>query len=155
MNTLYTFLGRIRTVYCWLFRPVTLGVKALVLDKNGHILLVEHSYKHGWYLPGGGVDRGETIMDAVCRELREEAAIQCPTPPLLVHGLFYNRLDFKNDHIAFFVVTDWDYLADHKPSPEISRFGFFDPKNLPDGTTPATRRKIEEYLNNSMGTYHW
>lgn len=155
MNALYTVLGKLRTIYCWVFRPVTLGVKALVLDSKGHVLLVEHSYKSGWYLPGGGVDRGETALDAVQRELREEVGMRCEAMPELANGLFYNRLDFKNDHIALFIVRDWSYLEGQKASPEIARFGFFDPKNLPPGTTTASKRKIEECLNNTISPFHW
>src|SRR6187200_446523 len=43
-----------------LTRGMSLGVRALVRDENGRILLIRHSYAPGWLLPGGGVERGET-----------------------------------------------------------------------------------------------
>ncbi len=155
MDLVYNLLGRLRTAYCWVFRPVTLGVKALVLDKQGHVLLVEHTYKSGWYLPGGGIDRGESALDSVQRELKEEAGIECSAAPQLVTGLFYNQLDYKNDHIALFVVREWHYLSGQRTSPEIKSFGFFDPQNLPEGTTNATRRKIEEVLSGTLTPFQW
>jgi ADP-ribose pyrophosphatase YjhB (NUDIX family) len=47
---------------------------AAIIVEDGRILLVRH-LKDGheyWLLPGGGVDPGETLKDALCRELREE-----------------------------------------------------------------------------------
>src|SRR5260221_5321459 len=67
-------------------RGMTLGVRAAVFDEAGRIFLVRHSYAPGWPLPGGGVERGETIYDAVSREVQEEGGIvvagaaACPLP---------------------------------------------------------------------------
>jgi len=67
-------------------RPVTLGVKAVVTDVDERILLVRHGYLPGWHFPGGGVEAGETCVQALARELEEEAMITIDAPPLL-HGV--------------------------------------------------------------------
>ncbi len=48
------------------------AVRAVVLDKDGHIALL-HASKNTYYkLPGGGVEKGEDFEEALRRECREE-----------------------------------------------------------------------------------
>ncbi len=92
-------LRRIMHFYWRFSRAMTLGVRALVIDERGRILLVKHSYVRGWHLPGGGVEAGETVAEALGRELREEANIELTAAPQL-HGIFFNRRVSRRDHVA-------------------------------------------------------
>ena len=86
--------------FYWRFaRAMTLGVRALVIDARGRIFLVKHSYIVGWHLPGGGVETGETLREALARELREEGNIELTGPPHL-HGMFFNKRVSRRDHVA-------------------------------------------------------
>src|ERR1700681_2745972 len=80
-----------------LTRGMTLGVRALVIGPDGRIFLVKHSYVSGWHLPGGGGEPGETLIDALIRELREEGNLE-PTAPPLLHGMFFNDSLSPRDH---------------------------------------------------------
>lgn len=40
-----------------------------------HLLLIERGDGHGWAIPGGGLDEGETAWDGCVRELVEETGI--------------------------------------------------------------------------------
>ena len=82
-------------------RGVTLGVRGLVIDKDQRIFLVTHTYVPGWQLPGGGVEPGETMAEALARELVEEGNIEILEPPVL-HGLFFNSRVSQRDHVALF-----------------------------------------------------
>ena len=86
--------------------PYCLGVRIVVRDRDGAVLLVRHSYLPGWYLPGGGVDKGEVMAMAATRELAEEAGISCDGLPKLV-GIYLNRGAMGRDHIGLYMVESW------------------------------------------------
>ncbi len=65
---------RARRFYWRLVRPTTLGSRCLVLGDDT-VLLVRHTYEPWWYLPGGGVKRGESCAEAARREAWEEAGL--------------------------------------------------------------------------------
>lgn len=144
-----------RLLHLWgrLTRGVTLGVRAAVIDPEGHILLVRHTYVAGWHLPGGGVDPGETAEEAVRRELMEEAAIRLTAPPRL-HGLFLNTHLAARDHVAVFVAQGYEAGA-AAPDREIAEVGFFPPAALPAAATPATRRRLDEILRGRPPAPYW
>jgi len=139
--------------YSRLTRGKTLGVRGLVLDDHGRVLLVEHTYVEGWWLPGGGVDAGETSQAAVARELREEAGVNpLETPKLLsVHS---NEAFFPGDHVLLFRVDRWEHCG-MKAQGEIRNVGFFAPDALPDTTNRGTRRRIQEALAGAPVALDW
>jgi 8-oxo-dGTP pyrophosphatase MutT (NUDIX family) len=141
--------------FYWRFsRGLTLGVRAVVLDPQGRIFLVEHSYIPGWHLPGGGVERGETMHEALERELKEEGNIDILGPPIF-HGLYFNARVSDRDHVALFVVREFRQETPPAPNREITRSGFFAPDNLPDETTRATRARLAEVLGGADIAHRW
>jgi ADP-ribose pyrophosphatase YjhB (NUDIX family) len=139
----------------WRFsRGLTLGVRAVVIDAAGKVFLVRHSYVSGWHLPGGGVEAGETLPEALARELAEEGGIVVvPTPPL--HGIFFNPVDSPRDHVAVFVVRIFRQDAAPPRSREIAECGFFALDALPAETTPGTRRRLAEVLEGAPIAAKW
>jgi len=130
--------------FYWRFsRPVTLGVRAIVIDGQGRIFLVKHSYIDGWHLPGGGVETGETLTEALARELAEEGNIVMSAAPRL-HGIFFNRRVSRRDHVALYIVRDFRQDESPRPGHEIVAHGFFPLAALPDDTSRATRARIAE-----------
>ena len=147
-------LRRARHAYWRFARAMTLGVRALVIDDEGRIFLVKHSYVSGWHLPGGGVEAGETLGEALARELREEGNIEITAPPRL-HGLFFNNRASQRDHVALFVVRAFRQSAVPVPDREIVAHGFFAADALPNDTTAATRARIIEVLGGAPVSERW
>jgi 8-oxo-dGTP pyrophosphatase MutT (NUDIX family) len=147
-------LRRVLGFYWRFSRGLTLGVRALVIDGEGRIFLVKHSYVRGWHLPGGGVEPGETLVEALARELREEGNIEVTGPPRL-HGIFFNDRDSGRDHVALFLVRNFRQSAAPVPDHEITAHGFFAVEALPDGTTAATRARIVEVIGGAPANERW
>jgi ADP-ribose pyrophosphatase YjhB (NUDIX family) len=147
-------LRRVLHLYWRFARAMTLGVRALVIDDSGRIFLVRHSYVSGWHLPGGGVEAGETITQAIARELREEGNIDISEPPRL-HGVFFNDRDSRRDHVALFVVRAFRQSAAPVPDHEIVAHGFFTVDALPNDTTAGTRSRIIEVLGGAPISERW
>jgi 8-oxo-dGTP pyrophosphatase MutT (NUDIX family) len=139
----------------WRFsRGLTLGARALVFDGEGRVFLVKHSYVPGWHLPGGGVEKGETLLAALERELREEGNIEVSAPPVL-HAVYFNKRASRRDHVALYIIRDFRLIAPPQPNREIIAHGFFAPNELPADTTRATRERIAEVLSGRPPAELW
>lgn len=135
---------RLARPFIWVFGRVVNGVssdvRGVVVNEDGHVLLVEHTYVRGWHLPGGGVERGESPEDALARELVEEAGVMVAAPPRLVAGSVggdapdgYKGLLYRIDH--------WS-ACEPTSRGEILARGWFPPDALPEAATHWTRRRI-------------
>jgi 8-oxo-dGTP pyrophosphatase MutT (NUDIX family) len=139
----------------WRFaRGLTMGVRAVVLDGEGRVFLIRHTYVPGWHLPGGGVEARESALDALARELREEARIDLAGAPQL-HGVFFNARVSRRDHVVVYVVRDFTVIEAKQPDREIAEAGFFSLDALPDGTTAATRRRLAEVASGRTPVDQW
>ena len=120
--------------------PVAFGVAGAVFDPEGRILLVRQSYTRGWRLPGGGVARGEAPSLAVMRELGEEVGLTGGNAEWF--GLYTRRAGWATNLIALFIIKD--AAIAFRPNWEVRDILFVAPDAPPDGTAPATLRRLAE-----------
>ena len=136
LRTLYW----LRKIYQFLVRPINLGVRVMLIQ-DGNVLLVRHVYEDGWFMPGGGMKRNETLEQAARRECREEVGVEMRNIELF--GIFYNFAEWKSDHIALFLSEEFT-MTDKKDS-EIAEKKFFPLDNLPESLGNGHRRRLKEY----------
>jgi 8-oxo-dGTP pyrophosphatase MutT (NUDIX family) len=126
--------------YCFIFRPVRVGVRVMML-KDGKVWLVRQTYMPGWFMPGGGLKRNETLEEAARREGHEETGAELGELTLM--GAYSNFSEWKSDHNILFTCTDFEFKSE--PDDEIAELRAFPLDDLPDNLWPGHRRRVEEY----------
>lgn len=137
-----------------LVRGMTMGVRAAVLDGQGRVFLVRHTYMPGWHLPGGGIEAGQSAREALEMELDEEGHIRLAGEPVLF-GVYQNRHAAPRDHVLLYVVRHFVQERERLPDRELAQTGFFPLDALPAETTAATRRRLEEIAAGRVPPPHW
>lgn len=147
MQSILAIAYRFMCLYWRLLRPVTLGVTAVVTNDKGEVLLVRHTYRKGWFLPGGGVKRGESIEQALRRELFEEVGIKLlDDKPELFFGPYYRKFNGKHDHVFCYKVKNWEGAPSGVPNLEVAEAKFFAPTEIPSLTGELTQTKIAAFM---------
>jgi 8-oxo-dGTP pyrophosphatase MutT (NUDIX family) len=135
-------------------RPATLGVRGVVVNDDGHVLLIRHTYTPGWHFPGGGVEQGETSGLALQRELLEEAGIEAEGSALELVSVHANHAFFPNDHVLVFRVREWSQ-GEPTQRGEVAEIRFVDPMNPPADTTKGTKNRLGELFAGKPKNEHW
>ncbi len=149
-----TFRDRVFQVWFRLRRSATLGVRGIVEDDHGRVLLVRHTYTPGWHFPGGGVEKLETCALSMQRELLEEAGIEAKTEDIELISVHANQAFFPNDHVLVYRIARWSQGAATSRG-EIAEVRFVDPQNPPEGVSPGTRRRLGELFGGKTRCELW
>lgn len=139
--------------YARLTRGLTLGVRGIVTDAEGRVLLIEHTYVAGWYLPGGGVERGEDAELSLAREMVEEVGVRLTGRARLL-SVHSNDAHHRGDHILVYRCEQWE-PCEATSKNEIARMGWFALDALPEGLKPGHRRRIEEAFGGAQVGVLW
>jgi len=120
-----------------------IGVFALIFDE-GHILLGHRRDIDWWNLPGGGMEAGETVDEAVCREVREETGLEIEVERLV--GV-YSKPQKQEVVLTFRCRVIGGTL---QATEENRENRFFAPAALPSNTLPKHRQRVEDALLNQQ-----
>ena len=133
----------------WILRPVTLGVRTLVVDGDRVLLVRQHGIER-WHLPGGAVERGELLADAARREVLEESGCRIEIDRLL--GVYGNFSEQKSDHSIIFVAHPLSPI-DVPLNIEIAEARYFPIAALPPQLNPYVRRRLDDYAAGTWGMH--
>lgn len=133
---------------------MTLGVRIIVPDTQGRVLLVKHTYVPGWHLPGGGVERDETALQAAVKELSEETGIR-PMGELKLVSVHANRVASRRDHVLVYLCNQFEFERPFVPNGEIAEIGFFGKHELPGDTTRGTCARLSEFWDGEPVSAYW
>lgn len=143
------------SVYWKIFKPVTLGVRCIVIDEQDRILLVRHRGTNQWFLPGGMIQKNETLSQAAARELEEETGVKVVSSLLRLFGCYTATKEGKRDYVIVYSVSVNSSLFLPKTCLEIDQIDFFSYGKLPSGISPGTQKRIDEYLDKQPLSDRW
>ncbi len=118
-----------------------IGVNALIFDE-GRVLLAHRRDIDWWNLPGGGMEIGETLEEAVRREVREETGLMVQVERLV--GV-YSKPQKQEVVLTFRCRVTGGTLQATEESRACS---YFPPDALPRNTLPKHRERIMDALLN-------
>ena len=153
MRSLLQLGYRLRRLVLRLLRIRTLGVKVMVFNARGELLLIRNGYgdRSLFALPGGGVKRSEPPEQAARREVREETALDLQRLSLL--STHYSTAEGKRDTVYLYsAIADGVPVADGL---EVEEARFFAVDRLPERISPAALRRIEEHRAGTIADGRW
>ncbi len=134
------------------------SVAAILRDGDGRILLQRRSDNGRWGLPGGSVEIGESVCEAIVREVREETGLDVEAERLI--GVYSDPalqvVRYRSGDVVHYIST---LLACRilggslRTCAETLDLRFFDPAGLPDDLLPMHRIRIADALANRPAAF--
>jgi 8-oxo-dGTP pyrophosphatase MutT (NUDIX family) len=149
---------RLIRAYWWVRRPIILGVRVVIADGN-RVLLVKHSYREGWFLPGGTPEEGESLVETARREAQEETSVALRDVTLL--GMYSSLDGSESNHVAVFQgeLRDQRLNQAAPPSkgavhtPEVSEVRWVSATDPPQQAVEQTRLILQDWRRGRTSTY--
>lgn len=124
------FINKLSRIFWFIARPTTKGVKALIFNNEGKVLMVRLTYySNTWTFPGGGVHKNESETSAIIRECKEEVGVVLKSPEYI--GSLYFEHEYKKDTVFVFKekIDDLTIRIDGK---EVAEAGWYSLDKLPN-----------------------
>ena len=134
------------------------GVSAIILTPDG-VLLQRRDDNGLWGLPGGAVEPGESVRDAVIREVREETCLE--VEPVRLVGVYsapehHQIVTYPDGNVIHYVSSAFECRITGGAlacGPESLALEWFDPERLPADLLPMSRIRIRDALARQVGAF--
>lgn len=130
-------------------RVVRVRTAGLVV-RDGKLLLIAHG-KDGrkyWLVPGGGVDFGESVTEALIREMKEELSVDIETQDLVFSCDSIDPSGHRHVLNMFFSCAENGATPVLGDDPRLCDFGFFSAEEISQMTVfPPCSQQLIDYLN--------
>jgi ADP-ribose pyrophosphatase YjhB (NUDIX family) len=137
-----------QTVLGIIFRHPITGTSIIPILPDGRIVLIRRSDDGCWSLPGGMVDWGEDIPNAVKRELMEETGLELVEIRRLVGVYSAPDRDPRIHSICVVVEAEVQGMMEVKDTLEVLEIQAFPPTSLPKPQMSHDHsRQLQDYLN--------
>ena len=134
------------------------GVAAILRDSNGRILLQRRSDNGLWGLPGGSVEIGESVRDAIVREVREETGLAVEVLRLI--GVYSDPaiqiVRYADGNVVHYISTLFACRilgGTLETCEETLALEFFDPNDLPADLLPMHRVRIRDAMTGNPAAF--
>jgi|SRR5450759_1028757 8-oxo-dGTP diphosphatase len=125
----------------------TIGVFAIVFDNERHILCVKRNYgPRNWTTPGGKLKKGESPIEGLVREVKEETGLRIK--PIRLLGAYSTAF---NDDLVLSIEAEMIAEGEWQPNETITEMGYFAADNLPQPINHITQARIEDAFEGRMG----
>jgi ADP-ribose pyrophosphatase YjhB (NUDIX family) len=126
----------------------TIGVFGIITDNEGRILLCHRRDRDLWNLPGGGVEAGESPVDALVREIKEETGLEAI--PVHLTGV-YSKPD-QNEIVLSFAcqVTGGEITL----TDEADKIEYFEVGQIPKNSLVKHVERIKDYFADRSKTHY-
>lgn len=153
MASLMLLAYRVQKQLWKLLHSRTRGVKVMLFNDAGKILLVRNTYGASqlWVLPGGGVRPWERPAKAAEREVREE--LDCGVQGLTSVSTHFSVAEGKRDTIFLFEATISG--SPNVDGIELAEARLFELESLPETLSPATARRLAERSGKRSADARW
>ena len=145
---------RIAGAYWRLTRGATLGAQGVVTDTDGRDPARPARLPAGMALPRRRHRVGRDSRNGACTRVGGRGGRYHHGPPKL-HGIFANFKALPSDHVALFIVPEWERPRIPKPNHEIAESRFFARREVPSDAARGTERRLAEIFDGAPIEPHW
>lgn len=133
---------------------------AAIFNEKGELLLQKRGDKKKWGLPGGALELGETLDEAVIREVKEETGLEIKTKSLIGvytgpdYNVSYPNGDLTQPVAVLFGVEITGGELTDKVDEETLELKYFNQENLPEIANKDFQDMINDAFDKKTGVWH-